>query len=92
MILKLPNELQADMLLEVDVRGLAGWSSVQHPAWQESFLRRLAPAMQNAMRASMAFGSRSDQLRMARRGHNELVSAVKRLVAQGKLSFSDIVA
>lgn len=92
MLLKLPDELRKDMLLEVDVRGLAGWSSVQQPAWQEAFLGRLAPSMQNAVRASMAFGSRADQLRFARRGHQELVTAVKRQVAQGKLSFAEIVS
>lgn len=92
MLLKLPEELRADLLLEVEPRVLAGWSSVQHPAWQESFINQLAPSMQNAVRASMAFGSRADQLRLARKGHNELVSAVKKQVARGKLSFSEIVA
>jgi hypothetical protein len=92
MLLKLPDGVQADMLLEVDVKGLAGWSSLQDPEWQESFIKTLAPSMQNAVRASMAFQSRADQLRMAKRGHDELVSAVKRLVARGKLSFSHLVA
>ncbi|MBX5484299.1 MAG: hypothetical protein IRZ16_20960 [Myxococcaceae bacterium] len=90
MLLKLPSELRRDLLLEVDMRGLAGWSSVQHPQWQESFLNQLAPTMQNALRASMAFGSRADQLRLARRGHNELVTAVKKQVAQGKISLAEI--
>jgi hypothetical protein len=92
MLMKLPDEMRADLLLEVDLKGLAGWSSVQQPAWQETFINRLAPSMQNAVRASMSFGSRADQLRHARRGHQELVSAVKRQVARGKLSFAEIVA
>lgn len=92
MLLRLPDEVQADLLLEVDVRGLAGWSSMQQPAWQDSFLGKLAPSMQSAVRANMAFVSRADQLRMAQRGHDELVLAVKRLVARGKVSFSEIVA
>lgn len=92
MLLKLPEELQKDLLLEVDVRGLAGWSSVQETDWQERFIGRLAPSMQNALRASMSFGSRADQLRLARRGHEELVTAMKKQVAQGKLSFAEIVA
>ncbi len=92
MLLKLPEELQKDLLLEVDVRGLAGWSSVQQPAWQESFIARLAPAMQNAVRANMSFVSREEQLKAARRGQNELVSAVKKQVARGKLSFAEIIA
>ena len=92
MLLKLPDELQRDLLLEVDVRGLAGWSSVQQPAWQESFIARLAPTMQNAIRANMSFVSREEQLRAARRGQNELVSAVKKQVARGKVSFAEIIS
>jgi hypothetical protein len=92
MLLKLPDELQRDLLLDVDVRGLAGWSSVQQPTWQESFIARLAPAMQNAIRANMSFVSREEQLKAARRGQNELVSAVKKQVARGKVSFAEIIA
>ncbi|MGA9520684.1 MAG: hypothetical protein WBV82_04420 [Myxococcaceae bacterium] len=92
MLLKLPEELQRDLLLDVDVRGLAGWSSVQQPAWQESFMARLAPAMQNAVRANMSFVSREEQLKAARRGQNELSSAVKKQVARGKVSFAEIIA
>jgi hypothetical protein len=92
MLLKLPDELQRDLLLDVDVRGLAGWSSVQQPAWQEGFIARLAPAMQNAIRANMSFVSREEQLRAARRGQNELISAVKKQVARGKVSFAEIIA
>jgi hypothetical protein len=92
MLLKLPAELRKDMLLDVDVRGLAGWYSLQHPEWQEGFIGQLAPSMQNAVRASLAFGSRMDQLRLARRGHQDLVAALKKQVAQGKLSFAEIVA
>ena len=91
MLLKLPAELQADLLLDVDIRGLAGWSSVQPPQWREGFINRMAPAMQNAVRASMAFSSRADQLRLAKAGHDELVSAVKKQVARGKVSFAEIL-
>lgn len=92
MLLKVTPELQADLLLDVDIKGLAGWYSVQHPAWQESFIGRLGASMQNAVRANMSFESRADQLRMARRGHVELVAALKRAVARGKVSFTELVA
>ncbi|MGQ0505946.1 MAG: hypothetical protein ACT4TC_11590 [Myxococcaceae bacterium] len=92
MLLKLPNELQADLLLDVDVRGLAGWSSVQNPAWQERFLKQLPQAMQNAVRAGMDFPSRAEQQHRAKQGHGEIVTALKRLTAQGKLAFADLVA
>ncbi len=92
MLLKLPQELRADLLLEVDVRGLAGWSSLQQPAWQESFLAGLTPTVRNAVRANMAFASRAEQLRLAHQGRVELASGIKRLVTRGKVSFSEIVA
>ncbi|HZH16220.1 MAG TPA: hypothetical protein VE057_17860 [Archangium sp.] len=92
MLLKLPDELQKDLLLDVDVRGLAGWSSVQQPAWRESFIARLAPAMQNAIRANMSFVSHEEQRTAARRGQNELSAAVKKQVARGKVSFAEIIA
>ncbi len=91
MLLKLPAELQTDMLLDVDIRGLAGWYSMQHAGWQERFMGRLQPAMQSALRASLAFASRADQLLLARRGRSELATAIKRLVARGKISFADVV-
>lgn len=91
MLLKIPSELQTDMLLDVDIRSLAGWYSLQQPAWQDAFMRRLAPPMQSALRASMAFGSRADQLALARRGRTELASALQKLVARGKVAFADIV-
>lgn len=92
MLLKLPEEMRKDLLLEVDVRNLAGWTSIQHPTWQEGFLGRLGPAMQKSLRSSMVFASRTDQLRFARHGQQELVAAVKRQLAQGKVTFTDIVA
>lgn len=91
MLLKVPKDLRVDLLLEVDVRALAGWSSLQPTAWQESFLAQLAPTMQNAVRANQAFGSRADQLRFAQRGQQELVAALQKLAAQGKVSYQEML-
>lgn len=92
MLLKVPGELLADLLLEVDVRGLAGWVSTQEPAWQAHFIGALSPTLQNALKANLAFGSRRDQLRLAQLGRGELVAAVKRLMARGRVSFADVLA
>jgi hypothetical protein len=92
MLFKVPNELRNDLLLDVDMRALAGWSSLQEPAWQEQLLVRLPASLQTAVRAQMSFESRADQLAQARRGRNELVSGVKKLLARGKLSLPEIVA
>jgi hypothetical protein len=92
MLLRLPAELQADLLLEVEVRALAGWCSVHDPKWQEAFLTSLNSSLQKAVRTNMAFASRAEQLRMARRGHIQLVDAMKRIMALGKVSFVELVA
>jgi hypothetical protein len=94
MLLKLPPELRGDLLLEVDIKRLAAWCSIQDPAWQRTFVDSLAPSLQTALRsrANNAHDSRADQLRLARAGHDELVSALKRSLAQGKLSFWELVA
>lgn len=91
MLGKVPEELQREVFLDVDIRGLAAWLSLQRTSWQEQFVRRLAPTMQQALRASMAFGSRADQLNLAERGRVELAAAVQRLVAHGRMSFADMV-
>ena len=91
MLQRLPDEVRSDLLLEVEVQGLAGWASLQPAAWQEGFLAQLTPALRNAVRRSLTFSSRGEQLRAARRGHEELVAALKRLVAQGRVSFAALV-
>jgi len=72
MLLRLTPEVQADLLLEVEVKALAGWCSVHDPKWQEAFLTSLNPSLRKAVRSNMAFASRAEQLRMARRGHVQL--------------------
>ena len=91
MLLKLPPELRTDLLLEVDIKALAGWISVQPAAWQGPFIAGLSPTMQTALKASQGFSSRNEQLQLAQRGRDELVAAVKRLSARGRLSFSAMV-
>jgi hypothetical protein len=92
MLLKLPPELRTDLLLEVDIKGLAGWISVQPAAWQGPFIAGLAATMQAALRANLGFQSRTEQWHLAQKGRDELVGAVKRLMARGRLSFSAMVA
>lgn len=91
MLLKLPKEQQGDLLLEVDVKHLAGWLSVQGPAWREGFLGGLAPSLQGAIRASLGFASREEQLNAAELGALELVAALKRSFARGRVSLAALV-
>lgn len=92
MLLNLPDEARADLLLEVDVKALAGWCSIHDARWQEAFIGKLNPSFQRAVRTNMAFPSRSEQLRLARRGHIELVEGLKRVTSLGKASFVELVA
>jgi hypothetical protein len=91
MLTRVPGSLQTDLLLDVDIRSLAGWLSMQNPAWLDRFMRGLSPSMLNAVRASMAFGSRADQLTLARRGQGELAAALQKLVARGQVTFAEIL-
>ncbi len=90
MLLKVPDELRAEVLLDVDIRELAGWFSMQLQPWQDSFMPKLAPSMQNALRASLSFPSRAQQLVLARRGRASLAASLQRQVARGKVSFTDV--
>lgn len=92
MLSKLPNEVQADMLLEVDLKGLAGWSSMQPLLWQDEFFSRLTPSLQKAVRANMSFASREEQLLLAKKGRNELVEALKRRAARGGVSLAELLS
>lgn len=91
MLLKVPENLQTDMLLDVDIRALAGWYSLQDRAWQEGFVARLSPSLRNALLAAKAFGSRADQLTLARQGRVELATALQKLVARGQVAFADVL-
>ena len=91
MILKLPEEVQTNLLLEVDVRALAGWASMQDAGWQERFLAVLPATLKNAVRANIGFGSRREQLKLWRQGRDELVLAVKRLLSRGQVSFLELL-
>jgi hypothetical protein len=92
MVLKLPPERQADLLLEVDVRGLAGWTSLQDAGWRAQLMGRLPQTLQNAVRANMGFASKKEQQRLARQGREELAAGVQRLLAKGQVSFAELLS
>jgi hypothetical protein len=91
MLLKVPAEQRTDLLLEVDVRGLAAWLSLQPVARREQLVGPLSASVQTALKASMAFGSRAEQLELAKKGQAELVASVRRRIAGGALSFPELV-
>jgi hypothetical protein len=91
MLARLPSpELKSDLLLEVDVKALAGWISAQPAPARDALLEGLSSTLQNAIRASSTFASRADQRRAARAGHEALVLGLKRLYGRGVTSFAQL--
>jgi hypothetical protein len=89
MFARLPSaELRSDLLLEVDVRPLAGWLSVQPVAMRDGFVAGLSETFQAALRSN--FASRAEQQRLAHAGHEALVASFKRLYARGQTSFAEL--
>ena len=95
MLLKLPAELRGDLLLEVDIKGLAAWCSIQDPTWQRTFVDSLAPSLQTALRsrANNAFGSRDRSASPgARRPRGAGLGASSGCWRRARFSFWELVA
>ena len=92
MLLKLPANLMQDLLLQVDIKALAAYASLQPPAWRARFADSLPPTMQGALSTSQSFQSRQAQVQMARLAHEDLVFGFKRLIASGQVAFAGILA
>lgn len=87
----LEPELRKDLLLDVDVRGLAAWLSMQEQEWQRQLTQSLSPAMQAAIRSNSTFASRAEQAALARRGQQDITKALKGQYARGRASFLALV-
>jgi hypothetical protein len=87
----LDPEQRKDLLLDVDVRGLAAWLSMQEQEWQRQLTQSLSPAMQAAIRSNSTFASRGEQAALARRGQQDITKALKGQYARGRASFLALV-
>ena len=92
MLHRLEPEQRSDILLDVDVRGLAAWLSMQDQTWQRTLTQSLSPSMQGAIRSNSSFSSRAEQASLARRGHQDIIKALKATYAKGKASFLALVS
>jgi hypothetical protein len=92
MLHRLEPEQRSDLLLDVDVRGLAAWLSMQDQGWQRELTQSLSPSMQGAIRSNGSFSSRAEQAALARRGHQDIIKALKANYAKGKASFLALVS
>lgn len=92
MLTALPDEIRADLLLEVDPRGLAAWLQMQTPEWRQAFVRELSGPLQAAIAANTITSSRADQLRWAQKGHRALVGALKQAYDKKGVRFAELVS
>ena len=88
----LETESRQDLLLEVDIRGLAAWLGSQEQEWQRAFTASLSTSLQAALRTNGAFSSRDEALRLARVGHDEITRALKLLYAKERVTFLSLAA
>lgn len=91
MLNRLDAEQRSDLLLDVDVRGLAAWLTLQEQGWQHEMTKGLSPAMQGAIRSNSTFASRAEQAALARRGQQDIIKALKGQYARGRASFLVLV-
>jgi hypothetical protein len=88
----LEAEARQDLLLEVDIRGLAAWLGSQEQEWQRAFTTSLSTSLQTALRTNGLFSSRDEALRLARVGHDEITRALKLLYAKERVTFLSLAA
>ncbi len=92
MLTALPDETKNDLLLEVDIRGLAAWLLTQPTGWRQAFVGELSDALQRAIRQNTAAFTSGDIARWARRGREGLVKAFQTTYARRGIKFVDLVA
>jgi hypothetical protein len=88
----LAPDVRQDILLEVDIRGLAAWLGTQEQEWQRAFTASLSTSLQAALRTNSSFATRDEALRLSRVGHDELTRALKLLYAKERVTFLTLAA
>ena len=92
MLDRIPSEERMDLLLEVDVRALSAWLSLQDADWRRGFLNQMSTTMQKAVQVNSNFESRAEQMRLFHQGHKEIIKSLKGQYAKGKTSFIALAA
>lgn len=92
MLDRIPSDERMELLLEVDVRALSAWLSLQDADWRRSFMTQMSTTMQKAVQVNSNFESRAEQMRLFHQGHKEITKALKGQYAKGKTSFIALAA
>ena len=91
MLLALPPESRADLLLEVDAEPLAAWFSIIDPALRPRLLTGVPDALRMTLQAASSFPSRARQVSLAARGRRELARGFQRQLARLGQTFEQVV-
>ena len=91
MLFALSDEARVDLLLEVDVEGLAAWVSLLDGDERRNLLNTVPESLRNSLLAVSSFPSRARQLAQAERGRRELARAFQRQLGRAGLSFEEVV-
>lgn len=91
LLVQLNDEARADLLLEVEVQGLAGWLSVISAGDRDAVLNGMSSTLHNAIRASSVFNSRAEQLDRSRQGRLQLASALHKQLARSGTPFETLM-
>lgn len=91
MLLKLSNEARANLFLEIEIKSLAGWLSMQTAESQNQLIEGLPNSLQAAINASLDFASRSQQLALARVGREKLSLAMRMELTRNNIPLQHVV-
>lgn len=91
MLLSLPAEARADLLLEVEVEPLAAWLSLVDAETRGSLLADAPEALRLSIQASSVFPSRSRQVGLADRARRDLARGFQRQLARARIPFEQVV-
>jgi hypothetical protein len=91
MLLVLPAEARADLLLGVDPEILAAWLSLEGPDTTASLLAGVPDSLRVSVEGWSRFPSRARQLALAARGRRELARGFQRQLARARIPFEGVV-
>ncbi|MEL6545228.1 MAG: hypothetical protein AAFQ82_11430 [Myxococcota bacterium] len=92
LVLRLPEETRADVLLEADATGLAAWTLQQPPQSRAELVQHLPGGLQNAVEQSMRSVPVEEIDSLADQSRKDLARGLKKAFAEGRAQFSDLVA
>ncbi len=91
LLLQLSDEARADLLLEVEVRGLSGWLSMLPSESHDAVLQGMSGSLHNAVRASSVFASSAEQVEFFGQGRLELAAALHKQLARSATPFEALM-